>query len=225
MISAYISEKLKLGDTITFLLMGLVFIIPSPFFEKIDWLKYLPAPIANYFYAGNGSLFPLFPWAGYVVLGGILGSYLARNPLVFKTNKFSIRLLIIGSLLVLLSAIYILFHLGESISDYSDSYTYDTIIFRIGFVLIFTGIVSYISQSINSIPRIIILIGRNTLLIYVVHLMIIYGSAWNPGLFTLWGNSVPVYSTIIIALLMITLMTFMVYLLNKLRFRNKQLVT
>uniref|UniRef100_A0A7V3E761 DUF1624 domain-containing protein n=1 Tax=Ignavibacterium album TaxID=591197 RepID=A0A7V3E761_9BACT len=225
MISAYISEKLKLGDTITFLLMGLVFIIPSPFFEKIDWLKYLPAPIANYFYAGNGSLFPLFPWAGYVVLGGILGSYLARNPLVFKTNKFSIRLLIIGSLLVLLSAIYISFHLGESISDYSDSYTYDTIIFRIGFVLILTGIVSYISQSINSIPRIIILIGRNTLLIYVVHLMIIYGSAWNPGLFTLWGNSVPVYSTIIIALLMITLMTFMVYLLNKLRFRNKQLVT
>ncbi|BDQ02263.1 heparan-alpha-glucosaminide N-acetyltransferase domain-containing protein [Ignavibacterium sp.] len=225
MISAFISEKLKLGDTITFLLIGLAFIIPSPFFAKIDWLRYFPQPIANYFYAGNGSLFPLFPWAGYVILGGILGSYLARNPLVFKTNKFSIRLVLIGILLILISIIYMMLNLGKSISNYSDSYTYDTIIFRVGFVLILTGIVSYISQSINSIPRIIILIGRNTLLIYVVHLMIIYGSAWNPGLFNLWGNSLAATYTIFIALIMITLMTFMVYILNKLKIRNKQLVT
>ncbi|MBI5663111.1 MULTISPECIES: heparan-alpha-glucosaminide N-acetyltransferase domain-containing protein [Ignavibacterium] len=225
MISAFISEKLKLGDTITFLLMGLMFIIPAPFFAHIDWLKIFPQPIANYFYSGNGSLFPLFPWAGYVITGGVLGSYLARNPLVFKTNKFSLRLVTIGIALILFSAVYILFELGTSISNLSDSYTYDTVIFRIGFVLILTGIVSYISQSINSVPRIIILIGRNTLLIYVVHLMIIYGSAWNPGLFTIWGNSVPVYYTIVIALTMILMMTFLVYLLNKLRIRNKQLVT
>ncbi|GMU96197.1 heparan-alpha-glucosaminide N-acetyltransferase domain-containing protein [Ignavibacterium album] len=225
MISAFISEKLKLGDTITFLLMGLMFIIPAPFFAHIDWLKIFPQPIANYFYSGNGSLFPLFPWAGYVITGGVLGSYLARNPLVFKTNKFSLRLVTIGIALILFSAVYILFELGTSISNLSDSYTYDTVIFRIGFVLILTGIVSYISQSINSVPRIIILIGRNTLLIYVVHLVIIYGSAWNPGLFTIWGNSVPVYYTIIIALTMILMMTFLVYLLNKLRIRNKQLVT
>ncbi len=225
LISAFISEKLKLGDTVTFLLMSLVFIIPSPFMNSIDWLKYFPQPIANYFYTSNGSLFPLFPWAGYVILGGILGSYLARNPLVFKTNKFSIRLMIIGIVLIIFSSVYIKLHLGESISNLSDSYTYDTILFRIGFVLILTAVVSYISQSINSIPRIIILIGRNTLLIYIVHLMIIYGSAWNPGLYTIWGNSVPVSLTILIAVLMITTMTLMVYLLNKLRIKNKQLVT
>lgn len=224
-ISAFISEKLKLGDTITFLLIGLLFIIPSPFFNNIDWSKYLPQPIANYFYTGQGSLFPLFPWAGYVILGGILGSYLARNPMVFKTNKFSMRLVFIGVILISISALYVIFHLGESISNYSDSYTYDTIVFRIGFVLILTGIVSYISQSLNSIPRIIILIGRNTLLIYVVHLMIIYGSAWNPGLFKIWGNSLPASFTIFFALMMISLMTFMVYILSKLKIKNKQLVT
>jgi len=225
MISAYISEKLKLGDTITFIIMALLFIVPSPFFAKIDWLKIFPQPIANYFYAANGSLFPLFPWAGYVLSGGILGSYLARNPLVFKTKKFSIRLVTIGCLLILIAAVYVIFELGKDIHQLSDSYTYDTIIFRIGFVLIITGIVSYISQSITSIPRIFILIGRNTLLIYVVHLMIIYGSAWNPGLYLIWGNSVPASTTILIALGMITLITLMVYFLNKLRIKNKQLVT
>ncbi len=225
MISAFISEKLKIGDTITFLLIGLFFIIPSPFFNNIDWSKYLPQPIANYFYSGQGSLFPLFPWAGYVILGGILGSYLAKNPMVFKSNSFSLRIISIGIILVAFDAIYVFFNLGSSLSKYSSSYTYDTIIFRVGFVLILTGIVSYISQSLNSIPRIIILIGRNTLLIYVVHLVIIYGSAWNPGLFKIWGNSLPASFTIIIAIIMITLMTFMVYILSKFKIRNKQLVT
>jgi len=225
MISAYISEKLKVGDTITFLFMALMFIVPSPFFAKIDWLKFFPQPIANYFYAGNGSLFPLFPWAGYVLSGGILGSYLARNPLVFKTNKFSLRLLTLGSALILFAAAYIFFEWGKNIHGLTNSYTYDTIIFRTGFVLILTGIVSFISQSINTIPRILILIGRNTLLIYVVHLMIIYGSAWNPGLYQVWGNSISAGKTILIALAMITLMTLMVYLLNKFRIKNKQLVT
>lgn len=224
-ISAYISEKLNLDDTITFLIMALMFIVPSPFFVKINWIQIFPQPIANYFYTANGSLFPLFPWVGYVLSGGILGSYLARNPLVFKTKNFSVRLFGIGFLLILFVAIYVIFQLGKGIHQLSDSYTYDTIIFRIGFVLILNGIVSYISQSITSIPRIFILIGRNTLLIYVVHLMIIYGSAWNPGLYMIWGKSVPASTTILIALGIITLMTLMVYLLNKLKIKNKQLVT
>jgi hypothetical protein len=127
--------------------------------------------------------------------------------------------------LILFAAAYIFFEWGKNIHGLTDSYTYDTIIFRTGFVLILTGIVSFISQSINTIPRILILIGRNTLLIYVVHLMIIYGSAWNPGLYQVWGNSISAGKTILIALAMITLMTLMVYLLNKFRIKNKQLVT
>ncbi|MCK7524613.1 MAG: hypothetical protein MZV64_46860 [Ignavibacteriales bacterium] len=57
------------------------------------------------FMIGTGSLFPLFPWAGYVVLGGVLGSYLARNPLVFKTNKFSFNLALFGFALIFVSEI------------------------------------------------------------------------------------------------------------------------
>jgi hypothetical protein len=55
--------------------------------------------------------------------------------------------------------------------------------------------------------------------------MIIYGSAWNPGLYQVWGNSISAGKTILIAIAMITLMTLMVYLLNKFRIKNKQLVT
>jgi hypothetical protein len=87
------------------------------------------------------------------------------------------------------------------------------------------ALISFISINVETIPRIIILVGRNTLLIYVVHLMILYGSAWNRGLNHYFGNSLYAPQTISIALAMIILMTTMVWLINKLRIRNKELVT
>ena len=226
MMCAYIAEKLKLSDTIMFTFFAMFFFIATPFFNNINWLEYFPQPIAGYFYPGTGSLFPLFPWAGYVVLGGVLGSYLARNPMVFKTNKFSLNLALFGFALILVSEISV-FVTGKYFNYYylTSSYTLDTIFLRVGFVLVLNSLVSYISQKIESIPKIIILVGRNTLVIYVIHLVILYGSAWNPGLNLLFGGALKVTETIFFALLMITLMTFMVILLSKLKFRNKQLVT
>lgn len=225
-ICTFIAEKLKLSDTIVFSFVALIFFISTPFISKIDWIHFLPQFLAGYFYDKTGSLFPLFPWAGYVVSGGVLGSYLARNPLIFKTNKFSINLALFGTALILVSEISLL--ITEQVFNYyytPNSYTLDIIVFRIGFVLVLNSVVSYLSQKIESIPRIIILLGRNTLLIYVVHLMILYGSAWNPGLILLFGNSLKASHTVISALLMITLMSLLVVFLNKLKFRYKQLVT
>ncbi len=226
MIFAFMSEKLKISDTIMYSAAALFFFISTPFVSRVDWINIFPQFIAGYFYDKTGSLFPLFPWAGYVILGGVLGSYLAKNPLVFKTNKFSLNLALFGFALILVSEISLLIS-GNLFNYYytTTSYTLETIFFRVGFVLILNSFVSYISQKIESIPRIIILLGRNTLLIYVVHLMILYGSAWNPGLILLFGNSFKVSHTIISALTMITLMSLMVIALNKLKFRYKQLVT
>ncbi len=224
--AAFISEKLKLSDTIIFSLFAFAFFILTQVFQKINWIDFLSQPVAGYFYDGTGSQFPLFPWSGYVVLGGVLGGYLAKNPLVFKTNKFSFNLAVVGGLLIIASETgvfiarkYFNYHSIQS------SYSLEIIFFRIGFVLLLNSLVSYISQKIESIPRIIILVGRNTLLIYVVHLMIIYGSAWNPGLKAFYGESLNVFQTIFIAVIMVTIMGLMVILLNKLKFRYKQLVT
>ncbi|HEX7358482.1 MAG TPA: heparan-alpha-glucosaminide N-acetyltransferase domain-containing protein [Ignavibacteriaceae bacterium] len=226
LICAFIAEKLKLSDTTVFIFFTLIFFIATPFFSRINWLEYFPQPIAGYFYTGTGSLFPLFPWVGYVVFGGVLGSYLAKNPMVFKTNKFSFNLALFGATLIFISEASLL--ISKKYFGYypvESSYNLETIIFRLGFVLMLNSVVSYISQKIESIPKIIILFGRNTLLIYIVHLIFLYGSAWNPGLVLLFGSSLEVAETVFFAVLMLTLMTIMVILLSKFKFRNKQLVT
>jgi len=222
---AWISEKTKAGDYLTFSIAALFFFLPAHSFKQIEWINFLPHPVASYFYLGTGSQFPLFPWAGYVLLGGALGSYLAKNPLVFKSPKFSLVLGILGVVFWFLS------YIGNDIAGLF-GYSFDrsstswlTISFRIGFVLMLNALISFISINVETIPRIIILVGRNTLLIYVVHLMILYGSAWNRGLNHYFGNSLYAPQTISIALTMIILMTTMVWLINKLRIRNKELVT
>ncbi|MFI5237054.1 MAG: heparan-alpha-glucosaminide N-acetyltransferase domain-containing protein, partial [Ignavibacteriales bacterium] len=221
----FIAEKLKLNYTATFITITSIIFIASPFVEAINWISYLPAPFAAYFYSGSGSLFPLFPWSGYVIAGGILGCYLAQNPLVFKTTRFSKLLAIFGVAFTLI-AIFSELILRSLQAQIIDPQAEPNIIFyRVGFVLLLTAVVSYISLRVNHIPQIIILAGRNTLLIYVVHLIILYGSAWSPGIDLLWGYSFTGWQSFIAALIMISLMTLMVMLVHRFKIHNKELVT
>jgi hypothetical protein len=221
----FISEKVKLNYTATFITITTIIFITSPFIETINWVSFLPAPIAAYFYSGSGSLFPLFPWSGYVIGGGILGCYLAQNPLVFKTARFSKRLAIFGIAFTLFAIFSEIILKSLQVQIIDPQAEPNTIFYRVGFVLLLTAVVSYISLRVNHIPYIIILAGRNTLLIYVVHLIILYGSIWTPGLNLLWGESFSGWQSFIAALVMITLMTYMVIVIHKLKIRNKELET
>lgn len=221
MILAFFSEKTAISDYLIYALSAVIIFILYPIFEKINWANFLPVPIAGYFYSGTGSIFPLFPWTGYVVGGGVLGSYLAKHPLVFKTKKFSLLLLIFGisfiSLAMLINIFARDFFTGAWIGS---AYT---ILLRVGFVLTLNSIVSFLCLEVKTIPRILILIGRNTLLIYVVHLVIIYGSAWNQGLYQNFAKSFSAWNSVGIAALMILAMTGMVILINKIKIRTKQI--
>jgi uncharacterized membrane protein len=221
----FFTEKLKLNFTITFITSAALIFLASPFMENINWLSYLPAPVAAYLYSGSGSLFPLFPWAGYVISGAVLGSYLAQNPMVFKSSRFSILIAIVGAAFSLIALLSYLILQANGIESINPQAAPNTIFFRMGFVLLLTALVSYISLKVDRIPHLLILVGRNTLLIYVVHLIILYGSIWTPGLNLLWGESFSGWQSFIAALVMIILMTYMVIVIHKLKIRNKELVT
>jgi len=219
-----IIEKLQLNDYWVFGSIALFCIFIFPLTELVNWTKYFPVYLASYLYKGTGSQFPLFPWLGFILSGAFLGTYLAKNPMVFKSARFSRNLFIIGAGFLLISLI------GHIIGSYLvTNYYWDTspnlMLLRLGFVLILNSVVSLICLRIDSIPRIIILIGRNTLLIYVVHLVILYGSAWNPGLSVLFDKAFNVWNTLGSAVLMLGLMTLMVFIIHKLKIKNKEIVT
>jgi uncharacterized membrane protein len=224
-ILAWIGEKLKIHDYIIFGAAGTFFFFIFPWFESVKWVQYLPVPLAGYLYKETGSLFPLFPWGGFVIFGAVLGSYLAKNPNIFKTVRFSINLAISGAVIMILSAIYEVIDAAIQGAAYNYEVSVSLFMFRLGFVLMLNALVSYISLSIHTIPKFLILVGRNTLLIYIVHLMILYGSAWNPGLALLFEKRLGVGNTVLTAVLMLLTMTVMVLLINKFKIRNKEVAT
>jgi len=221
----YVAEKLKLNFTAIFTIVSIFIFFFSPLIQSINWTLILPKPIAAYMYKGTGSLFPIFPWSGYVISGGVLGCYLAQNPLVFKTSRFSLILAIFGGAFIFIAVACSKILQSLQIHILNPQTDPNTIFFRMGFVLLLTAAVSYVSLRVNKIPQIIILAGRNTLLIYVVHLVILYGSTWSPGLNLIWQYSFSGWQSFFAALLMIIIMTAMVLVIHKFKIRNKELVT
>ena len=221
----YVTEKLNLNYTATFTIISILIFLFSPSIQSLNWASILSEPFAAYFYKGTGSLFPIFPWSGYVISGGVLGCYLAQNPLVFKTSRFSLLLAIFGGAFTFIAIASEKILQSLQIYIINPQTDPNTIFFRMGFVFLLTAAVSYVSLHVNKIPQIIILAGRNTLLIYVVHLVILYGSTWSPGLILVWGNSFSGVQSFFAAVLMIILMTIMVLVIHKFKIRNKELVT
>ncbi len=144
--------------------------------------------------------------------------------MAFKTASFSLVIGILGAGLLLSSMIFDMFTNELGYSDLLHSATPNIVFFRLGFVLLMNALVSYIALRVDTIPKFIILVGRNTLLIYVVHLIILYGSAWNPGISRIWEKEFNGWESFGAAVVMLILMTLLVLLIHLFKVRNKQLV-
>ena len=219
---ALLAEKIKVSPYLTLTLGALFFVFSHPFISSVNWDEYLPAPVAAYMYSKTGSLFPLFPWAGYVIGGSLLGVFLAHNPLIFKKKRFGSGLIVIG--LSFMTVYYVSSQINYWIEGTYLSISYGVAVFflRIGFVIMLNGMVSLMVIKLENIPDFIKLIGRHTLLIYVVHLVILYGSAWIPGLYKQYGQTLDTPLTLLAVAAMYILMGTMVVGIDKFNKYRKQ---
>ena len=204
--AAFLSEKLRLNDLAVFLGGGLFFFVCAPFCELINWNGWLPAPIAAYFYSGSGSLFPLFPWAGYMMFGGVLGAYLARTGDRYEPFKSSCKLMVAG--VALLALYYCAGYLKAAGygSAHFWAYSHDLVLLRLGSVLLLIVLVMSLSAKVRAVPQTLLAVGRRTLPIYVLHLVILYGSPWNHGLTQFCDKCLPPWPSLAAGLLMQTAM-------------------
>jgi uncharacterized membrane protein len=209
-ILSYLAEKIKIRPAFIYITMIFIIFALYPLFLRVDWKTILPIPFAGYLYQGTGSLFPLIPWIGYVLCGAVLGTYLANNADIFKTTKFSFNLLVIGLAFVAIALI------GDRIEIllFNESAFWTTspnlVFFRLGVVILLNSAVSFLAIRLNNIPPLLIQIGRNSLPVYVVHLIILYGSPWSVGLAYFIGRGLDLWTTIGAAVLMISSMVALV---------------
>lgn len=204
--SVFLAKRAHLNMNVIIYSFIIFLLIFSPLIVKVDWIKVFPHFIASYFTRNYGSLFPIFPWLVYVLAGSLLGNYLYKNDGIYLKKRFSFTLSIIGASLI---AVSLLFFSSKSSVEGEMSYWYYSnglIFLRVGYVIFLNSLLAFVVRKLNSIPKIIRDTGKKTLMLYVLHVVILYGSAWFPGLYKYYGKSFTLVETLIAAFLMLSSM-------------------
>lgn len=169
----------------------------TPAMWRIDWTDQLPLGLAAYLSPATGSLFPLFPWGAYVLLGAVVG-HLHAGRGIDRIADFGYRVLLPGGVgLLLLSFI------GTRVpwaplgpTDFWST-SPNQFLLRAGLVLVVLGAVTFIGERISKPSYVVQALAQESLTIYAVHLCIVYGSIWNVGLRQLVGPSLSVLPALV----------------------------
>lgn len=173
---------IKNDRTFSMILWGLfwLFIIAAPIAGFLDPYQVMPKFFGQYFNRFHGSLFPLFPWSSFLIAGII-----ASQKITFeKDSRFGERLLPIGAALaavgIILTFLHKIFLPQINLFDYAPGW----FLVRLGILLwILRGIILYGGKR-NIVPQTgsarwsaVKVFGRESFLVYVVHVLFVYGSS------------------------------------------------
>ena len=193
--------------------LAAVAVFATPLVWMFDWSRVLPWFAAAYFSPATGSQFPLFPWMGFILLGAGLGQLYARWG-ASDLSAFAQRALIApGVLLVAIAAAIrprpdLLFGSGPG------NFVPAEMMMRIGACLIILAAFAHLSRHLSRLPHIFGAVAQESLLIYFVHLCIVYGSVWNTGLVQRYGASRTPIQTVFFVALVVSAMAALAYYWN-----------
>ena len=180
--------------------LALMLVLLTPAAWQIDWTRWLPLWLAGYITQTTGSLFPLLPWAAYVLVGAGLGQIYAHWGVSDLRRYANLALLVPAAVLVVAGLTLDGLHVfGRDMW----SFIPPQFLVRTGCCLLVMGVIARVSAHISHLPHLFGAVAQETLLIYFVHLCIIYGSIWNQGLVQRYGQTLgpPRMVTVVVLLL------------------------
>ena len=160
----------------TLIILTFFVISMSPLFWKIEFANYMHPVFANYFNRLNGSLFPLFSWIGFILIGAIFAKYFLDSARKEKEKKFINGTAITGLIMLLTGH----FFYSGLFPGYLTSIIPNPVFFveRLGYVLVSASICWYYNNWRNVKKSFVLDASRESLLIYWLHLVIIYSVIW-----------------------------------------------
>jgi acyltransferase len=186
-------------------------VLATPFAWAADWDRVLPIGYAAYLAPTKGSQFPMFPWAAYVLLGAALGQIYARWGAMHLAPFANYVLLIPGT--VMITAGLLVGALPAPLfGNGSWNWVPPQVTLRAGTCLIVLAVIAHGSAWLTRMPHAFGAVAQETLLIYFVHLCIVYGSIWNLGLAQRYGPSLgPGATAFTVAVLLVAMGALAVY--------------
>lgn len=164
-------------------------VVMTPVVWRADWEALLPAALAAYMTPHGGSLFPLFPWSAYGLLGAAAGAvYLHLGHT--HAGRFPMRVLAAGGAAMLTAALVGSFVPWQPLgpTDFWST-SPQQFLLRAGLVCLGVALVARVSSRVSRLPAALNALAQESLLVYVMHLCLVYGSPWNRGLGSWYGQT------------------------------------
>ncbi|MEZ5051620.1 MAG: heparan-alpha-glucosaminide N-acetyltransferase domain-containing protein [Chitinophagales bacterium] len=162
---------------------GLLVFYLDPMVERGNY-SLVPDFLSNYFVNQGYSTFTIFPWIGYTLLGGVVGNLLARYPKVAHTWWLPVLLLGTGLLFHYQSIEALVFlYRNTGVSGFIEWRINNShLLIRLGDVWVVMALIIWITRIWKNMPALIPKIGSETLTIYSVHYIVLWGTWFGLGI-------------------------------------------
>jgi hypothetical protein len=197
-------------------------IAATPWLWRHDWTETMPVALAAYLSPATASQFPMFPFAASVLIGAGAGQIYARWG-ASHLAAFANGVLLGAGLVLTLAALYAKSGGLDVYGPGPGEGIPSEFALRTGVSLIILGVIAHASRWISRLPHVFGAVAQESLVVYFVHLCIVYGSVWNRGLVQHVGESLTPAQTLPIVVAMVTAMVLMAWGWNRLKHSRPKL--
>jgi uncharacterized membrane protein len=197
--------------------------LTTPWVWELNLSHSIPVALAGYFQEGPTSYFPLFPWFGFFGVGATCA---LRHLEFTKSGKERLFFTYLGIAAVVLIAAGHWFHLLHFQIYYGSSNVRAQPHFggmRLGYVFALVLVCRLLQEVSFWGKSWLLAASRESLMIYVVHLLIIYRFPYQHGtLYEQWGHDLSFNQCIATIMGMMVLMISLAYLWSWMKIRHLQ---
>ena len=205
----------------TWAVLGVLAVGCAPWVWNLDVSSW-PVPLAAYVNASTSSIFPIVPWAGFIVAGLMVARFVehrrAHAPEGWR--QVAIPLAVLGAGLIIIGDQ--LAHASwDPFPEHNFWKTSPWFFFiRVGTVISALAVLCGLEQAMTHIEdigdgralRFVQMIGSQTLVIYVAHLFVIYGAGPIPGFGARWPRELGVPDAILVTMVLFGMMAALAWL-------------
>jgi uncharacterized membrane protein len=188
-------------------LIGSFMVLVAPFIWEIDFSLFLPGFIAPYFNDHQGSIFPLFPWLGFLMFGAVAAFAHKKARASGTEAGYFQRLALLGGILLIAGTFLV--GLPSIVPFMSTAIRANPIFFasRLGIVfLLLVACWSY-AEWRKTERSLVLNVSKESLLVYSAHLLVIYGRFRNgSSAASLYGDSLSIFQSLLATLGLIVVM-------------------
>jgi uncharacterized membrane protein len=151
----------------------------TPLMWDVDFLRYLPAPFVQMFNGNRSSPFPLFPYVGFLFAGVIVSWEFLIATEKHRERQFMQHVAAIGALLIVAGIVFDLLPV-QLYPTYNYWFTSPNYFFiRAGSLMMIVAGFWFFTNTFQQVHPLTTVLGRESLFVYVLHLIVLYGTAAN----------------------------------------------